>query len=49
MDNVIIERFWRTIKYDGVYLNDYTSPAEARERIGDYISMYNGRLSDMKE
>ena len=43
LDNVIIERFWRTIKYDEVYLNDYTSPAEARERIGDYISMYNGR------
>ncbi|NBC29459.1 MAG: IS3 family transposase [Spirochaetes bacterium] len=43
LDNVIIERFWRTIKYDEVYLNDYASPAEARERIADYISMYNGR------
>jgi len=43
LDNVIIERFWRTIKYDEVYLNDYVSPAEARERIGEYISMYNGR------
>ncbi len=43
LDNVIIERFWRTIKYDEVYLNDYVSPAEARQRIGEYIAMYNGR------
>jgi len=43
LDNVIIERFWRTIKYDEVYLNDYVSPAEARQRIDEYISMYNGR------
>jgi putative transposase len=43
LDNVIIERFWRTIKYDEVYLSDYASPAEARARIGEYISMYNGR------
>jgi putative transposase len=43
LDNVIIERFWRSIKYDEVYLNDYASPAEARERIGEYISLYNSR------
>ena len=43
LDNVIIERFWRTLKYDEVYLNDYRSPAEARERIGDYIAVYNCR------
>ncbi len=43
LDNVIIERFWRTIKYDEVYLNDYASPAEARQRIDEYISMYNAR------
>ena len=41
LDNVIIERFWRTIKYDEVYLNAYTSVAEARERIGEYIERYN--------
>ena len=41
LDNVIIERFWRTIKYDEVYLNDYESPAEARQRIGQYIDLYN--------
>jgi len=41
LDNAIIERFWRTIKYDEVYLNDYESPAEARQRIGEYIEVYN--------
>jgi len=30
MDNVFIERFWRTLKYDEVYLNDYESPAQAK-------------------
>ena len=43
LDNVIIERFRRNIKYDEVYLNDYSSPAEARERIGEFISTYNSR------
>lgn len=43
LDNVIIERFWRTIKYDEVYLNEYRSPAESRKRINEYITMYNGR------
>ena len=43
LDNVIIERFWRTIKYDEVYLSDYESPAHARERISEYISVYNGQ------
>jgi len=43
LDNVFIERFWRTIKYDEVYLNNYVSPAEARRRIREYIEMYNSR------
>jgi len=43
LDNVIIERFWRTIKYDEVYLNDYESPSQARARIGEFIEMYNSR------
>ena len=41
LDNVYIERFWRTIKYDEVYLSDYRTPDEARERIGEFIAMYN--------
>lgn len=41
LDNIFIERFWRTIKYDEVYLNAYESVKEARERIGAFIEMYN--------
>lgn len=41
IDNIYTERLWRTIKYEEVYLNDYTSPREARKRIGQYINFYN--------
>ena len=43
MDNVFIERLWRSVKYDEVYLNAYNSIAEARRGIGDYFSLYNFR------
>jgi len=35
-DNIFVERFWRTFKYEEVYLKDYTSPFEARESIDKY-------------
>ena len=41
LDNVFNERLWRTIKYEEVYLNDYSSPREARLRLGHYITFYN--------
>jgi len=41
LDNIFTERLWRTIKYEEVYLNQYTSPREARRRLGDYIGFYN--------
>lgn len=41
LDNVVIERFWRTLKRDEVYLKEYASPREARESIGKYIDVYN--------
>ena len=40
-DNIAIERFWRTLKQDEVYPNEYDSIPEAKERIGKYITMYN--------
>jgi putative transposase len=40
-DNVFVERIWRSIKYEEVYLHAYASVSEARERIGKYISFYN--------
>lgn len=42
-DNVFVERLWRTIKYEEVYLRAYASASEARTSIGRYISFYNGR------
>jgi putative transposase len=41
LDNVAIERFWRTLKYEEVYLKDYMSMKEARENIGRFIQLYN--------
>lgn len=41
LDNVMIERFWRTLKYGEVYLHDYNSPLEASHNIGSYIEKYN--------
>jgi len=41
IDNVFTERLWRTIKYEEVYLNEHTSPKEARRRIRKYIDYYN--------
>lgn len=41
LDNIITERFWRSIKYEEVYLNEYTSPREARTGIKQYIEFYN--------
>ncbi|MGH2643720.1 MAG: IS3 family transposase [Chitinophagaceae bacterium] len=40
-DNIFIERFWRSLKYEEVYLKDYQSPREARISIGDYMTFYN--------
>jgi putative transposase len=42
-DNVFVERLWRTIKYEEVYLHAYASVPEARASIGRYIAFYNGR------
>jgi putative transposase len=40
MDNIFTERLWRTIKYEHVYLNEYTVPKEARQGIGRYLHFY---------
>ena len=42
-DNVFIERLWRSIKYEEVYLRAYASVSEARAGIGQYLTFYNGR------
>ena len=41
IDNIVIERFWRTIKYEDVYPASYQDIREARKGIGEYINLYN--------
>lgn len=41
IDNIVIERFWRTLKYENVYPSSYTNLKEAREGIKEYIDIYN--------
>jgi putative transposase len=42
-DNVFVERFWRSIKYEEVYLRAYEDVPEARQSIGRYLDFYNSR------
>jgi putative transposase len=44
-DNVFVERLWRSIKYEEVYLKAYDSVAEAQASIGRYLTFYNGQRS----
>ena len=41
MDNVFIERLWRSLKYECVYLHDFETGSEARAGIGWWIDLYN--------
>lgn len=41
LDNIHCERFWRTLKYEDVYLYAYANVTEARSRIGKFIEFYN--------
>jgi len=41
IDNVFIERLWRSLKYEEIYLKAYESGAKARRGIGDYFQFYN--------
>ena len=42
-DNIFVERIWRSLKYEEVYLRAYDSVAEARASIGRYLDFYNGK------
>jgi putative transposase len=41
VDNVIIERWFRSLKREEIYINEYCSPRELRAAIGNYVSLYN--------
>lgn len=42
-DNVFVERLWRSVKYEEVYLRAYDSVGEARESLGRYLDLYYRR------
>jgi len=42
-DNVFVERLWKSVKYEEVYLKAYGSVSEARTSIGRYLAFYNSR------
>jgi putative transposase len=42
-DNVFVERLWRSVKYEEVYLRAYDSVSDARGSIGRYLDLYNRR------
>jgi putative transposase len=42
-DNVFVERLWRSVKYEEVYLRAYDGVGEARSSIARYLDFYNGR------
>ena len=41
LDNVFIERLWRTVKYEAVYVKDYETPREAMQGLGTFFVRYN--------
>ena len=43
MDNIFIERLWRSVKYEDVYLKAYESVSEARKGLADYFEFYNSK------
>ena len=43
VDNVFVERLWRSVKYEDVYLRAYETPTELRTGLGRYFEFYNAR------
>jgi len=41
LDNVFVERLWRSVKYEEVYLHDYATPREAHQGLDFYFRFYN--------
>ena len=40
-DNIFIERLWRSLKYEDIYLNGYETVAEIRQGVDRYFDFYN--------
>ena len=43
VDNVFVERLWKSVKYEHVYLHAYETVAEARAKLGGYLAFFNSR------
>lgn len=43
LDNVFVERLWRTVKYEEIYLKSYLSMIDAQRQLHDYFELYNHR------
>lgn len=41
LDNIFVERFFRTLKYEDIFLNEYVNPKSLRRGINQYIQFYN--------
>jgi len=41
LDNIFVERLWRTVKYENIYLNEYPTVAALRQGLKDYFTFYN--------
>ena len=42
-DNILVERLWRTVKYEEVYLKAYANASESRRELGACLRFYNGQ------
>jgi putative transposase len=45
IDNIVIERFFRTLKHSNIYINDYTTIKDLKEGVAAYIHKYNFYIS----
>ena len=45
MDNIFIERLWRSLKYEAIYLHEIADGFQARRLIGDWVRFYNREAS----
>ena len=43
IDNVFIERLWRSVKYENIYLRAYETGTQLRRRLTEYFDFYNAR------
>jgi putative transposase len=43
LDHVFVERLWRTVKYEEVYVKDYGTPREAMQGLEQFFQLYNGQ------